>query len=184
MTLCFICGISLSYPYLSKFWVFTDEQMKVLFRESVTQQCLGSRWPPNIMSDSPKGQTGFRFQQYLVDVKPHCTHSFQICIAQSPDWWRQQLQPANYDRILCLWFHKTEFCIDLKRGHVEVTGPQPVQGCRSVFAWCAGPTGALSRVGQPEWEDGIWSYWSKLLIICEQVQSCCRAERGKDVCVC
>lgn len=91
---------------------------------------------------------------------------------------------SPWQTMLCLWCHQTKFSIDLKQGHVEVTGPQPAQRHLSMFVWCSGPTGALSRVGQPEWEDGIRSYWLKLLIICEQVQRCCRAERGKDVCVC
>lgn len=50
----------------------------------VTQHCLGSPWPPNVMSDSPEGQPDFRLQQYLVAPMPHCTCSSQICIANSP----------------------------------------------------------------------------------------------------
>lgn len=82
--LCFSCGISPSYPCLSDSWVFTDEQMKVLFLQSVTQCCLGSWWPQNAMSDSLEGQPDFRLQQYLVAVMPHCTRCSQICIANSP----------------------------------------------------------------------------------------------------
>lgn len=153
----------------------------------VTQHCLGSPWPPNVMSDSPEGQPDFRLQQYLVAPMPHCTCSSQICIANSP--WLIIMTAATpacspWQTMLCLWCHQTKFSIDLKQGHVEVTGPQPAQRHLSMFVWCSGPTGALSGVGQPEWEDGIRSYWLKLLIICEQVQRCCRAERGKDVCVC
>lgn len=152
----------------------------------VTQHCLGSPWPPNVMSDSPEGQPDFRLQQYLVAVMPHCTCSSHICITNNPlvdhnDGTNSSLLTVTDDVVFMV---SSKFSIDLKQGHTEVTGPQPAQRHLSMFVWCSGPTGALSGVGQPEWEDGIRSYWLKRLIICEQVQRCCRAERGKDVCVC
>ncbi|KAM7367263.1 hypothetical protein PAMP_015178 [Pampus punctatissimus] len=77
--------------------VYTDEQMKVLLQESVTQHCLGSQWLPNIISDSPEGLPGFRLQQYLVAVTLHCTHSSQIGVAISPlvDYKKKQVRFAH-----------------------------------------------------------------------------------------
>lgn len=52
--------------------------------------------------------------------------------------------------------------------------------CRDVCpgsSGCWGPTGALSRVGQSEWEAGLQRYRSKRLIIFERVHRCRRAER-------
>ncbi len=59
---------------------FTDKQINVLSLKSVTHHCLGSLWPPNVISKSPKGQPEFMLQQYLVAVMPHCIRYFRICI--------------------------------------------------------------------------------------------------------
>lgn len=155
-------------------------------REPVMQHCLGSSWPPNVMSDSPEAQPDFRLQQYLVAVMPHCTHSPQICIANNPlvdhndnsGWHLTMMDVAVF---MVSW----KFAIDLK---TRTRGSNRVHSqCRDIRLCLSGaqaPTGALSRVGQPEWEDGLRSYWLKRLIICEQVHRCCRAEHSKDVCVC
>lgn len=68
--------------------------------KNVTQHCLGSQWPPNIISDSPEGLPDFRLQQYLVAVMPHCTHSSQICIAINPLVDSKQKKQVQFAHIL------------------------------------------------------------------------------------
>lgn len=82
-------------------------------------------------------------------------------------------------RMLCLWFHKTKFSIDLS-GSKRSTASAGISVCVCLVL---GPKGAFSEVGPAEWEGRIRSYRLEFLIMCEQVYMCSREKHDEDVCV-
>lgn len=82
-------------------------------------------------------------------------------------------------RMLCLWFHKTKFSINLS-GSKRSTASAGISVC---VCLALRPKGAFSEVGPAEWEGRIRSYRLEFLIMCEQVYRCCREKRDEDVCV-